>query len=109
MRASPTATHLLEGVGGEVDCVDVVQLHKQKPACLCHAIGHDAVLRLSTQMRDNVLALRGPGDEVVAQKHCVARSGLACVGTTRPVSISVDDEIGCRGTTKEAMVEGVRT
>jgi hypothetical protein len=72
-----------------------VQLHKQlsKPTRLCHTVGHGAVLRLSARMGDDVLTLRGPGDEVVAQEHRVARSGPVSVGTTGLVSISVDDEV----------------
>jgi hypothetical protein len=52
---------VLNGVGGEVNSVDIttidqsgmrqgaMQLHKQltKPACLCHAVAHIVVLRLS--------------------------------------------------------------
>jgi hypothetical protein len=86
-----------------------VQLHKQlsKPTHLCHTVGHGAVLHLSAQMGDDILTLRGPGDEVVAQEHRVARSGSVSVGTTDPVSISVDDEVRCRGTVKkQAEVEG---
>jgi hypothetical protein len=71
---------VLNRVGGEVDGVDViavdqsgsrqrdVQLHKQssKPTCLCHTVGHGAVLHLSARTGDDVLTLRGLGDEVVA-------------------------------------------
>jgi hypothetical protein len=62
---------VLNGVGGEVDVVDVVvvavdqsgsrqgavQLHKQltKPTRLSHAIGHGAVLRLTARTGDDVL------------------------------------------------------
>jgi hypothetical protein len=44
-----------------------VQLLEQltEPARLCHTIGHNTILRLSTETGDDVLALRGPGDEVV--------------------------------------------
>jgi hypothetical protein len=112
---------VLNGVGGEVVDADVitvdqsgprqgaVQLHKQlsKPICLCHTVGHDTVLRLSARMGDDVLTFRGPGDEVVAQEHHVARSGPMSVGTTEPDNISVDDEVQRRGTTKkQAKVEG---
>jgi hypothetical protein len=111
---------VLNEVGGEVDGADIVtvdqsgprqgtvQLHKQltKPTRLCHAIGHDVVLYLSARMRDDVLTLRGPGDEVVTQEHRIARSGPASVGTTGPVSFCVDDEIQRRGTVKkQAVVE----
>jgi hypothetical protein len=72
-----------------------VQLHKQltKLARLCHAVGHDVVLRLSARTGDDVLTLGGAGDEVVAQEHRVTQSGSASVGTTDPVSISVDGEV----------------
>jgi hypothetical protein len=51
--------------------------------------------------------LRGPGDEIVTQKHHVAPSGPVSVGTTSPVNISVDDEVRCRGVAKkQAEVEG---
>jgi hypothetical protein len=57
------AVLVLDGVSGVVDdtsvvAIDqscprqgVVQLHKQltKPACLCHAISHDTVLRLNAR------------------------------------------------------------
>jgi hypothetical protein len=86
-----------------------IQLHKQlsKPTHLCHAVGYDTVLRLSARTGGDVLTLRRPGDEVVTQEHRVARSGPASVGTTGPVSISVDDEVRRRGVAKkQAVVEG---
>jgi hypothetical protein len=113
---------VLNGVGGEVEGVDVVavdqsglrqgavQLHKQlmtKPTRLCHVVGHGAVFRLSARTGDDVLTLQGPGDEVVTQEHSAAPSGPVSIGTTSPVSISVDDEVRHRGATKnQAMVEG---
>jgi hypothetical protein len=112
---------VLNGVGGEVDGTDIVaidqsgprqgavQLHKQlsKPTCLCHVVGHDAVLCLSARTGDDALTLQGPGDEVVIQEHRVARSGPGSVGTTGLVSISIDDEVRRRGTVKkQAEVEG---
>jgi hypothetical protein len=98
---------VLNMVGGEVDDVDIVavdqsgprqgtvQLYKQltKPTRLYQAIGHDAVLHLNTQTGDDVLTLRGPGDEVVDQEHRVAQSRPTSVETTGLVSISVDDEV----------------
>jgi hypothetical protein len=112
---------MLNGVDGEVDGADVitvdqsdprqgaVQLHKQlmKPTRLCHVIGHNAVLHLSARTGDGVLTLRVPGDVVVTQEHCVARSGPTSVRTIGPVSISADIEVRRRGTTKkQAVVEG---
>jgi hypothetical protein len=72
-----------------------MQLHKQlsRPTRLCHAIGHGAILRLNARTGDDVLTLRGLGDEVVIQEHRIARSEPASVGTTGPVSISVDDKV----------------
>jgi hypothetical protein len=83
-----------------------MQLHKQltKPARLCHAVGHNAVLRLRARAGDDVLTLRGLGDEVVTQEHRVARSGPTSVETTGPVSISVDDEVRRRGAAKKKAV-----
>jgi hypothetical protein len=112
---------VLDGVGGEVDGVDVVavdqsgprqgvvQLHEQltKPAHLRHVVGHGAVLCLSAQTGDDVMALRGPGDKVVTQEHRVVRNGPASVGTTGPVSVSVDDEVRRQGAAKkQPVVEG---
>jgi hypothetical protein len=98
---------VLNGVGGQVDGADIVvvdqsgsrqgavQLHKQlsKPTCLCHNVGHVTVLHLRARTGDDVLTLRGPGDEIVTQEHRIARSGSVSVGTTDPISISVDDEV----------------
>jgi hypothetical protein len=62
---------------------------------------------LSTRMGDDVLVLQGPGGEAITQENRIVRSGLASVGTTRLVIISVDDDLGCRGATeKQVMVEG---
>jgi hypothetical protein len=86
-----------------------VQLQKQltEPARTHHTVGHGVLLHLSTQLGDNILALRGPRDDVLAQKHCIAQSGLASVGTTSPVRVSVDDELRRRGTVKkQTMVKG---
>jgi hypothetical protein len=58
-------------------------------------------------MRDNVLTLRGPGDEVITQEHHIAQSGPASIGTTGPISISVDDVVQRRGMMrKQVVVEG---
>jgi hypothetical protein len=67
-----------------------MQLHKQltKPTHIYHAVGHDVILRLSTLMGDDILALRGLGDKIVSQKHCVAQSGPMSVGTISLVSVS---------------------
>jgi hypothetical protein len=65
------------------------------------------VVRFNARTGDDVLTLRGPRDEVVAQEHRIARSRLASVGTTGLVNISVDDEVRRRGAVKkQAVVEG---
>jgi hypothetical protein len=112
---------VLNGVSGEVNGTDVVvidqsgsrqgivQLHKQltKLKRLCHIVSHSAVLRLNARTRDDVLTLGGPGDDVVAQEHHVARSGPMSVRTTGSVNISVDDKVRCRGVAKkQALVDG---
>jgi hypothetical protein len=68
------------------------QCRSKSSSCLRHAVGHSALLRLSTRMGDGVLVLRGPGDKVV-EKQRLAQSGLAYVWTTRLVSSSIDDEL----------------
>jgi hypothetical protein len=78
-----------------------VQFHKLSPARLCHTVGHGAVLCLSARTGDDVLTLRGPGDEVVAQEHRLARSEPTSVRTTSLVNISIDDEIRRSGATKK--------
>jgi hypothetical protein len=74
---------MLHGIGGEVDCADVVAVDEggalegtvelveelSQPGGLCHAVGHDAVLGLSTGARDDGLPLGGLEDEVGAQEH----------------------------------------
>jgi hypothetical protein len=50
------------------------------------------------------MSLQGPGDEAITQKHRISRSGSTSVGTTCPISVSVDDEIRRRGTMKKQIV-----
>jgi hypothetical protein len=102
---------MLHGIGGEVDCTDVVAVDEggalegtvelveelSQPGSLCHAIGHGAVLGLSTGARDDGLPLGGPGDEVGAQEHDVTGGGSTCVWTASPVSVGVDHEFRRRG------------
>jgi hypothetical protein len=52
-------------------------------------------------MRNDVLALQGPGDKVVTQEHHEARSGPTSVETTSPINIRVDDEVRHRGAMKK--------
>jgi hypothetical protein len=76
--------------------------------CLHHAIGHGAVLGLSTQAGYDVLMLRRLGDEVGAEENSVARGGLACVWVSHPICISVDHQLGGgRVSQEEAKIQGV--
>jgi hypothetical protein len=68
-----------------------------------HAIGRGAILSLGARSRDDVLALRGPGDEVVAKEHNVARGGPVCIRATCPVRIHVDHQL--KGGGKALQVE----
>jgi hypothetical protein len=79
-----------------------------EPISFNHAVSHGVILSLGAQAGDNVLALGGPGDEVVAEEHSVARGGLACIRATRPVRIRVDHQLkgGCRASQVEAEVPG---
>jgi hypothetical protein len=72
-----------------------VQLHKQlmKPTRLYHVVGHGVVLNFTPRTGDDVLTLRGLGDEIVAQEHRATQSEPVSVRTTNSVSISVDDEV----------------
>jgi hypothetical protein len=79
-----------------------------EPTSLSHAIGHDAILSLDARSGDDVLTLRGPGDEVVAEEHNIARGGSACIQATHPVRIRVDRQLGGGGGASqvEAEVQG---
>jgi hypothetical protein len=74
------------------------------PGGLGHAIGHSAVLDLSTGAGDDRLPLGGPGDEVGAQEHSIARSGPARVGAAGPVGVGVDHKLRRRGRSKEEAI-----
>jgi hypothetical protein len=63
------------------------------PACPRHAVGHDAVLRISPQMGDDVLTHRESEDKVVTQIHRVAQSRPTSIGMTDLVSVSAHDEV----------------
>jgi hypothetical protein len=43
-----------------------------EPTSFSHVIAHGAILSLGARSGDSVLALGGPGDEVVAKEHSVA-------------------------------------
>jgi hypothetical protein len=77
---------VLNGVGEEVDGTDDVTVDESvlrqrsmklleelpEPTSFSYAVGHGVILSLDTRAGDDVLALGGPGDEIVAEKHNVA-------------------------------------
>jgi hypothetical protein len=79
-------TLVLNGIGGEVDGANVVTVDESahwqwsmvlleelpEPTSSGHAVGHGVILSLDTQSGDNILALGGPGNEVVAEEHNIA-------------------------------------
>jgi hypothetical protein len=111
-------TLVLNGVGGEVDDADFVAVDEsalwQRSMELLEELseptnfGHDAILRLGARSRDDVLALGGPGDEVVVEEHSVAWGGPACIRATRPICIRVDRQLrgGGGASQVEAEVQG---
>jgi hypothetical protein len=98
---------VLNGVGGEVDGADVIAVDESalrqrsmelleelpEPTSFSYAVGHNAILSLGARAGDDVLALGGPGDEIVTEKHSVARGGPMCIRATRPVRIRVDRQL----------------
>jgi hypothetical protein len=99
---------VLNEVGGEVDGADVITVDESalrqrsmelleelpEPTSFSYAVGHDAILNLGARAGDDVLALGGPGDEIVAEKHSIARGGPTCIRATRLVRIRVDRQLG---------------
>jgi hypothetical protein len=68
-----------------------------EPTCFSHAIGHGTILSLGAGAGDDVLALGGPGDEVIVEEHSIARGGSTCNRAARPVCIRVDRQLGKGG------------
>jgi hypothetical protein len=95
---------VLNGVGGELDGADVVAVGESvlwqwsmelldelpKSTSFSHIVGHGMILCLAVWSRDDVLALWGPGVEVVTEEHSVARVGPACIRASHPVRIRID-------------------
>jgi hypothetical protein len=102
---------MLHEIGGEVDLADVVAIDEggtlertvelleqlAQPGGLCHAVGHNAILGLCAGAGDEGLQLGDSGDEVGTQEHDISGSGLACVGTSSPISVGVDHKVRRRG------------
>jgi hypothetical protein len=68
-----------------------------KPTGFSHVVGNGAILGLSAQAGDDVLALGGPGDEIVIEEHNIARGEPACIQATCPVRIRVERQLGGGG------------
>lgn len=112
---------MLHVIGGEVDHAGIVTIYEggpgergvkllelAEPGLFDHAIGYGAVLSISAGAGDDGLPLRVPRDQVVAQEHDAVRGGPTCVGTTRPVSDDVDDQLEVRRVPKKnVVVEGI--
>jgi hypothetical protein len=79
-----------------------------EPTSFSHAAGHGVILSLGAQSGNDVPALGGPEDEVVAEEHSIARGAPTCIRTTHPVRIHVDRQFGggCRVSQVEAEVQG---
>jgi hypothetical protein len=113
-------TLVLNRIGGEVDganvtAVDEIALRQRsmelleeepEPTSFSHAVGHDAILSLGAQEGDDILTLRGPGDEVVTEEHNIVLGGSMCIWATCPVLIHVDHQLkgGGRALQVEAKV-----
>jgi hypothetical protein len=109
---------VLNRVGGEVDDADVIAVDEsalwQRSMELLEELpeptsfSHDAILSLDTWSGDDVLTLRGLGDEVIVEEHNVAWGGPACIRATRPICICVDHQLrgGGRASQVEAEIQG---
>jgi hypothetical protein len=100
-------TLVLNGVGEEVDGADVITVDESdllqwsmelleelpEPTSFGHTICHDVILSLGARSGDDILALGGPEDEVVAEEHNVVRGGPARIRATRLVRICVDYQL----------------
>jgi hypothetical protein len=64
-----------------------------EPRSFSNTIGNSTILSLSAGARHGVLTLGGPGDQVVAEEHGIARGGLASVRAAGPVSIRVNHQV----------------
>jgi len=98
---------MLNRVESHVDSTDIITIYQcsaakrgmkllkqlAQPSSLGDTIGHGAILSLGTGSGDSSLTLGGPRDEIVPEKHSIARGGLARIRTTSPVSISIYHKI----------------
>jgi hypothetical protein len=106
---------MLNGVGGHADRTDVVTIYQgrlrqrsmqfsqelSKPGSFSNDINNNMVFCFTTGVRNRVLALGRPGDQVVAEEDSIARCGSAGVRTARPIGIRVNDQLSLRSWAKE--------
>jgi hypothetical protein len=80
-----------------------------EPTSFSNIVAHDVILSLDAQSGDDVLALRGPGDEVVIEEHGVVRGGPTCIQATHLVRIHVERQLkgGGQASQVEAKVQGI--
>ena len=64
-----------------------------QPGCLGNSISDGAILSFRIGVRNGVLPLGRPRNQIVIEKHIIARGGFAHVRTTGPVSIGVDHQL----------------
>jgi hypothetical protein len=102
-------TLVLNGVGGEVDSADVVGVDEsalgQRSMELLEELPEPTSFNHGAQTGDDVLALGGLGDKVVAEKYNVARGGPTCIRATRPVRVGADRHLGGGGGATQAKAE----
>jgi hypothetical protein len=84
---------MLNGVGGEVHCADVIAVDESaarwwslelmqelaQPGGLSHTIGDSTLLGFDVGVGDGSLPLGRPGDQVVYEEHDIARRGATSV------------------------------
>ena len=101
---------MLNRVGGHVHRADVVTVDQDgsternvkfleklaQPRSLCDSTSDDAILGFCTGVRDILLPLIRPRDQVVTEEHSKARGRLSRIRTTSPVSIRVDNQLSRR-------------
>jgi hypothetical protein len=75
-----------------------------KPSGLSYAIGDGTLLDLCSRVGDDGLPLSRPEHQVVPQEHRIAGRRVACVWTTGPVSVHVDNEVGATRTMQKKIV-----
>jgi hypothetical protein len=75
-----------------------------EPTCLSHTFGNNTILGLGAGAGGYEMTFGGPRDKVVSKKHNVARGGPTGVGTSRPISVGVNNQLVGRGATMKKHV-----